>query len=434
MKKNMAIINVSKNLGSCVNPIEIFYFWSIIHTAHCVLNKKYSNGKLQNCVKAIEIFCHMRYNINIIKWIVCVKEGVFMNNFNENNGYNNDNVTEGRPRENNGEKLTANNAFHNGGRFFGGDNALSVENSDNLHKSYTMVGLGLCVFFALMFISQLIMSFATMLFSPLLLEEGWVLLYLTDIPIYGVALWAFLFFISKVKAQKIEKKPFGIMNSISVFFIACFFMMTGAVIGNIIDMVLQGILGLELEDSLNATANTMSLPIQVLFFVIIAPFGEEFVFRKLILDRIAPYGEGAAILYSGLTFALFHGNFNQLFYAFAVGILLAYIYVKTGSYLRCVLLHGIVNAIFGVIAPLLFELCGDNTILQTVVSLGEWALCFIGIVVFIVFLACRKVKIEKSQYSLAKSALSCAFSNPTFIIYAVILGLTVLSNYFSAIA
>jgi membrane protease YdiL (CAAX protease family) len=210
-------------------------------------------------------------------------------------------------------------------------------------------------------------------------------------------------------------------------------MMLGAIIGNVVDMLIQGFFGLELEDALNATANTMSLPVQVLFFVIIAPFGEELVFRKLILDRIAPYGEGAAILFSGLTFALFHGNFNQLFYAFGIGLILAYIYVKTGSYLRCVLLHAVVNAMFGVIFPYWFDLCGKNTILQMLISLGEWALCFIGVIFFIVLLACRKVNIEKSKYSLSKSSFSCAFSNPTFIIYAVVLGLTIFSNYFSEI-
>ena len=39
-------------------------------------------------------------------------------------------------------------------------------------------------------------------------------------------------------------------------------------------------------------------------------------------------------------FALFHQNFSQFFYAFAVGLILAYIYCRSGKIWIPMLLHG----------------------------------------------------------------------------------------------
>ena len=66
---------------------------------------------------------------------------------------------------------------------------------------------------------------------------------------------------------------------------------------------------------------------------------EELVFRKFIIDRIRPYGEFLAVLFSALTFGMFHGNFYQLFYAFAIGFVLAFIYVRTKNIIYPVILH-----------------------------------------------------------------------------------------------
>ena len=53
-----------------------------------------------------------------------------------------------------------------------------------------------------------------------------------------------------------------------------------------------------------------------LYMVICAPILEEYIFRKLIVDRTVKYGQGVAVVLSGLMFGLFHGNLNQFAYAF----------------------------------------------------------------------------------------------------------------------
>jgi len=48
---------------------------------------------------------------------------------------------------------------------------------------------------------------------------------------------------------------------------------------------------------------------------------------------------------------LIHGNFDQFFYAFGVGLIFAYIYIKTGKIKYTIALHMLVN-FFGSVVPL----------------------------------------------------------------------------------
>ena len=77
--------------------------------------------------------------------------------------------------------------------------------------------------------------------------------------------------------------------------------------------------------------------------IIVAPVVEEFVFRKQLLDRCGRYGEKTAMVFSALAFGLFHMNFYQFFYAFGVGLILAYVYLRTHSLRYPVLIHMIIN-------------------------------------------------------------------------------------------
>lgn len=86
---------------------------------------------------------------------------------------------------------------------------------------------------------------------------------------------------------------------------------------------------------------------------ILAPILEEFFFRKLIIDRTRRYGELASILVSAAFFGIFHQNFSQFFYAFGIGILLGYVYCRTGSYLTVTLLHVAFNVIMGVLPSII---------------------------------------------------------------------------------
>ena len=89
--------------------------------------------------------------------------------------------------------------------------------------------------------------------------------------------------------------------------------------------------------------------------VVIAPLVEEFVFRRQLIDRMRVYGEKTAVIASAVIFGLFHGNLSQLFYAFALGLLLGYLYLRTGRLRYGVILHMTVNFLGSIAAPALMR-------------------------------------------------------------------------------
>lgn len=72
---------------------------------------------------------------------------------------------------------------------------------------------------------------------------------------------------------------------------------------------------------------------------------EEFACRGIMLGLLKKYGEGFAIITSSIIFGIMHGNFEQIPFAIMVGLILGYIYVKTGSIWVCVAVHGANNAV-----------------------------------------------------------------------------------------
>ena len=74
-----------------------------------------------------------------------------------------------------------------------------------------------------------------------------------------------------------------------------------------------------------------------------APVFEELIFRKLLLDRLRPFGDRCAILLCGVAFGLYHVNLGQFFYAAALGMVLAGIVLKTGKIWHSMVCHAALN-------------------------------------------------------------------------------------------
>lgn len=88
--------------------------------------------------------------------------------------------------------------------------------------------------------------------------------------------------------------------------------------------------------------------LNIAMVVFAAPIVEELLYRKMLIDRIAAYGDGVSVVVSGLLFGLAHGNFSQFFYAFGLGALFAYVYIKTGHIGYTIGFHMFFNLIGGV--------------------------------------------------------------------------------------
>ena len=123
------------------------------------------------------------------------------------------------------------------------------------------------------------------------------------------------------------------------------------------------------ENPIAVTTQSQPIWMTLLFTVILAPVLEEIFFRKLVCDRLTPLGEGYAVVLSSAFFALCHGNFFQLFYAFFVGCFFSFIYVKTGKLRYSMIMHVAVNFIGTVIPTLLQRAVPDGLLDGSVITL-----------------------------------------------------------------
>ena len=82
----------------------------------------------------------------------------------------------------------------------------------------------------------------------------------------------------------------------------------------------------------------------IVLYGIVSPLAEEIVFRGIVYNRLRrQYTRWIAIVASALLFGLYHGNVVQALYGFVLGVLIAVLYEKYGSFAVPVILHSAAN-------------------------------------------------------------------------------------------
>ena len=168
--------------------------------------------------------------------------------------------------------------------------------------------------------------------------------------LYVVGIPAGLAVVRKVPALPAEKGPMTVGRYLCIILICIFMMEAGNIVGLLIQGLMENIVGGMPVNPIEIFATDDSLILRILFMVILAPLIEEFVFRRVLIDRMRPYGEKLAVVTSALMFGLFHGNLSQMFYAFALGLVFGYVYLRTGRLRYSVGLHMLINFFGGVLS------------------------------------------------------------------------------------
>lgn len=84
----------------------------------------------------------------------------------------------------------------------------------------------------------------------------------------------------------------------------------------------------------------------ILTLTVLAPVLEEMIFRGAILESVrAKKGTAAAILISAAVFGVIHLIPQQVVNAFFIGLILGYIYIKTGSLVPVIIIHALNNGL-----------------------------------------------------------------------------------------
>ena len=124
----------------------------------------------------------------------------------------------------------------------------------------------------------------------------------------------------------------------------------GSLIGNGVTGLIGSLTGRPPEPLVDEMMNALPLSIELVCVCGLGPLCEELLFRGLLAGRLARYGQAPGAFVSALLFGLYHANLEQFFYAFLLGLLLAYVYYRTGMLRFPVALHMVLN-FFGAVVP-----------------------------------------------------------------------------------
>ena len=92
-------------------------------------------------------------------------------------------------------------------------------------------------------------------------------------------------------------------------------------------------------------SNAGWLVLNILILALAPAICEELIYRGVVFNGLRKFGKVGAIFISALLFALAHGSAMQFFYQFILGLVLAWIVVKTGSIVYSMVVHFVNNAI-----------------------------------------------------------------------------------------
>ncbi len=196
-------------------------------------------------------------------------------------------------------------------------------------------------------------------------------------------------------------------------------MYVGNLLGTGLMAAYDAILGTQSINVAEALVTQTSPLYNLLSVAILAPIFEELLFRRFIMDRILPYGELNACIFSALTFALFHGNFFQFFYAFGIGLLFAYIYAKTRNVLYPMLLHAIINLMGGVVSVAVIN-SGSNVFAM---AYGYAVLLLLAAGVVLLVRHRKDVKFQPPELNLQKRTKTVYFNAGMIVFYISCLAL-----------
>lgn len=159
-------------------------------------------------------------------------------------------------------------------------------------------------------------------------------------------------------------------------------------------------------------SNTSNTFVEALLSIIGAPVFEELLCRKLIIDRTRKYGEGIAILISGLFFGLMHGTVSQNFMAAIGGLFLAYIYIRTGKIIYPIMLHMFINIRATLLDIFTTEI--PSPWISQKIEMFTYMLAFAGLIMWIANR--KKFYLEKAPEQLTEKKIKTVIGNYGFIL------------------
>ena len=275
--------------------------------------------------------------------------------------------------------------------------------------------------------------------NPALTENEWYLWALSGLPMYFIGMPIAYLLLLTIPAKAPQKQKLHPLMWLGFLFLCFAISFATNYMGQYVSVWFSEMLGLEVENELQEMTSVTPFAINLLFVGILAPVFEELFYRKAVINRLRRYGDLPAILISGLIFGLVHGNFNQVFYATAVGMLLGFIYIRTGSVLYTISIHAAFNMIGGVYTTELIRRLGEELtpvegdILGQVMLMAYSVFTVLALIVGVIFLFANlrrfNASLQKGEYTLTfDNWMNALIFNPGTWVFLALIALLFISS------
>ncbi len=188
---------------------------------------------------------------------------------------------------------------------------------------------------------------------------------------------------TKLRARDLfDTTGFRVSHAVSYILIAFFIQNIAAQASSLVSYWMSRGGMVMYEADMGSYSGTTMLLAQVLYGGLLAPIGEELLFRGVILKNLSRVSQRFGIFMSAALFGLAHENIAQFLLAFLLGIFLAEIDMRHNSLLPSIMVHVAVN----VLATGSATLAEWNAMPEwgmLLLNLGYLAVLLLGLILFI---------------------------------------------------
>ena len=290
-------------------------------------------------------------------------------------------------------------------------------------KVFSNIGLSYFLFWVVTLAATIVVALFMQLFFSDATDIYLVRILSSILPMYLIGAPVCWLLMKRVPAEAPARNKWNAGQIIGGFIVGYSLMYMGSIVGSYLGAIIESYFP-DAQASTNSVQElvlTGEMWVNIIVMVMVGPVVEELLFRKLLCDRLKPYGDWVTILVTGMMFGIFHGNITQGIYAFIFGAFLAYVYLRTGNIFITIGYHIAAN-FMGSVLPLLVlsssEVDGFEEMLESgdVNALGDFisensgafllyggyiflvlGLMLTGIIILIVTLARGRAKFEPGR-------------------------------------
>lgn len=315
-------------------------------------------------------------------------------------------------------------------------------------QSYNRSAGALAIHYAIINVVQIIMMIMLPIFMPSVVsKEGFsgfatlLMVSVSYVVAHPLAYIIGLAFTGRLKGSgRLFAKPDIKASTLLLAIPVVFGLQSVSILCQIIFTSVTGSSGVENMDMemLSFGGDTAMNVLLFIYAVIVGPIGEELLMRGMVLRNSTCTNRTFAIIFTSVLFGLFHGNILQFFVGFLLGLILAYIDVKSGSLLPSVILHVLNNLAAFVMSAAEYYLPGEEQI--NIMYISYIAVTLVSGIICWIFLRRRlknKEDIADSPYKpiydvpaeeRKKYGLKLALKSPCVYVFSAIYIISIVIN------